>query len=119
MPGLTVYSYAKCQSCRKAVKWLEARRIPHNVLPIREQPPKPAELKAMLKHVAGDVGRLFNRSGEDYRALGLSRKLKSMSDSEAIALLASNGNLVRRPFLLTTRVGLVGFDPGEWGKALG
>ena len=119
MPGLTIYAYAKCQSCQKAIKWLEARRIPHSVVPIREQPPKPAELKAMIKHVDGDIGRLFNRSGSDYRTLGLSDKLKDMPEAEAIKLLAANGNLVKRPFVLTTRVGLVGFDPATWAKALG
>ena len=119
MPGLTVYSYAKCQTCQKAIKWLEARRIPHSVVPIREQPPKQAEIKAMLKHVDGDVGRLFNRSGQDYRTLGLSAKLDGMSEIEAIKLLAGNGNLVKRPFVLTTRVGLVGFDATTWAKALG
>jgi arsenate reductase len=119
MPGLTVYAYAKCQTCQKAIKWLEARRIPHSVVPIREQPPKQAELKAMLKHVEGDVGRLFNRSVTDYRTLGLSATLKDMPEADAIKLLAGNGNLVKRPFVLTTRVGLVGFDAAQWAKALG
>jgi arsenate reductase (glutaredoxin) len=119
MPGLTVYAYSKCQTCQKAIKWLEARRIPHSVLPIRDQPPKQAELKAMLKYVDGDIGRLFNRSGQDYRDLGLSAKLSAMSEADALKLLAGNGNLVKRPFVLTSRIGLVGFDPAVWAKALG
>jgi len=33
-------------------------------------------------------------------------------------LLARNGNLVKRPFLIGSGVGLVGFDEAEWAKIL-
>jgi arsenate reductase len=41
-----------------------------------------------------------------------------MSEAEAIALLAGNGNLVKRPFLLGGGVALVGFDEKTWAAAL-
>jgi arsenate reductase len=68
----------------------------------------------MLKTFGGDVRRLFNTSGQDYRRLGLKDKLPTMGEMEALALLASNGNLVKRPFVLTRTGGTVGFDETEW-----
>ncbi|MEI6358424.1 MAG: ArsC/Spx/MgsR family protein, partial [Verrucomicrobiota bacterium] len=63
--------------------------------------------------------RLFNTSGADYRALGLASTLPSMPPDAALDLLATNGNLVKRPFLLTTDGGTVGFDEEVWRRLLG
>ena len=37
-----------------------------------------------------------------------------MNEAEAIGLLSRNGNLVKRPFALGERAGLVGFKAEEW-----
>jgi arsenate reductase (glutaredoxin) len=114
----TVYTYAKCSTCRNAVKWLRAEGIDFEEKPIRESPPTPAELKRMLAFQVGALKRLFNTSGGDYRELKLGSKLPDMTEQDAFALLASNGNLVKRPFLLTDTVGLVGFKADDWAVAL-
>lgn len=116
---LNVYTYAKCDTCRKAVKFLKGENIAFKEVAIRETPPTLAELKAMLKAYDGELRRLFNTSGGDYKELGLSAKLPAMSESDALALLAGNGNLVKRPFALGDGVHLVGFKEDEWRKALG
>jgi arsenate reductase len=41
-----------------------------------------------------------------------------MTEAEALALLAGNGRLVKRPFVLGDGFGLVGFDPDAWAAAL-
>jgi len=121
--SLKLYIYAKCSTCRNAVKWLGARGVGFSELPIRETPPSPAELREMLAAYGGELRRIFNTSGMDYRAQGLAQKLPAMSEAEALALLAQNGNLIRRPFLIGTleagrRVSLVGFKEPEWQAAL-
>jgi len=113
----TVYTYKSCDTCRKAKKWLTAHEIEFEEIPIREQPPSQAQLRTMLGHLDGELKRLFNTSGQDYRALNLKETLPGMSEDEAIALLAENGNLVKRPFLLTADSGTVGFKEDVW-KAL-
>ncbi len=115
---LTIYTYDKCSTCRKALGWLEQRRIPFSVKPIREQPPSIGELKRMLV-AQKDIRRLFNTSGKDYRELKLGPKLETMTADQAVDLLARNGNLVKRPFVLTSKTGLVGFDAKAWATALG
>jgi len=118
-PKLKLYAYAGCGTCRKALAWLASRGIEAEVLPIRESPPSVAELKTMLGRQGGELRRLFNTSGQDYRALGLKDTLPGLSDEEALELLAAKGNLVKRPFLLGPGVGLVGFKEEEWAAALG
>src|SRR5215212_2757161 len=68
---LKVYAYSGCSTCRNALKFLAEHEIPHEVVPIRETPPKPAELRRMLEHKGGEIRRLFNTSGLDYKAQGL------------------------------------------------
>jgi len=117
---LTVYTYANCDTCRRAVKWLRAQDIAFTEKPIRETPPSVAELRGMLAHLGGaeSLRKLFNTSGHDYRELKLGEKLPAMTEAQALALLATNGNLVKRPFALGKSVGLVGFDEKVWATVL-
>lgn len=119
MTKLTLYTLRNCSTCRAAVKWLEAHQIAHREKPIRETPPSGAELRTMLAGQKGELRRLFNTSGLEYRALGLAQKLPLMTEDEAVGLLAGNGRLVKRPFLLGSGVTLVGFDEKIWSVTLG
>jgi arsenate reductase len=114
--SLRVYAYAKCDTCRKALKFLAERKVAAEVIAIREQPPTMGELRTMLAHVGGELRRLFNTSGQDYQALKMKDRLPTMPTDQALALLAGDGNLVKRPFALGDGFGLVGFKPEEWER---
>ena len=116
--SLRVFTYKNCDTCRKALKFLAERKIAHEVIPIRERPPSVKELRTMLGHVGGDLRRLFNTSGGDYKALNMKERLPKLSVEEALALLAVNGNLVKRPFALSAKSGVAGFKPEEWEQFL-
>ena len=113
----TVYEYAKCSTCRKALKFLDSRGVAYDKKPIVESPPSRAELARMLAQV-GDLRRLFNTSGELYRELKLSEKLKTMSADAALDLLAKHGKLIKRPLAVGDDIALVGFDESAWNAAL-
>ena len=116
--SLRVWAYQGCDTCRRAQKFLAERKIAHELIAIREHPPGVAELRAMLGHVGGELRRLFNTSGGDYRTLRMKDRLPAMSVDEALALLAANGNLVKRPFALGKNRGTVGFKPDEWARLI-
>lgn len=118
-PSLTIYTYANCDTCRRATKWLRARGLAFDERPIRATPPSLAELRRMLAAQGGELRRLFNAAGRDYREQKLGEKLPTLDESAALALLAGNGNLVKRPFLLgPDGLGLVGFDEDAWRERL-
>ena len=114
---LKIYAYTKCGTCRKALKYLDEKGIAYQEIPIRDQPPTKTEIKNMLGFYDGEIRRLFNTSGGDYKELNLKEKLPSMPTKQAIDLLSSNGNLVKRPFVLGNGFGLVGFKEEEWTAA--
>lgn len=118
---LKLHAYQGCSTCRNAIKWLKQHDIAFQEIAIRETPPSIADLRAMLDANGGDLRRLFNTSGQDYRALGMKDKLPTMTTDAALNLLSTNGNLVKRPFAIDAakKVFLVGFKEDEWSAALG
>lgn len=115
---LKVYTYSGCSTCKQAVKFLKENDVKYSELPIRATPPTLAELKAMLKAQDGNIRKLFNTAGKDYRDQGLGAKLPDISEEQALALLNGNGNLVKRPFAIGKSTHLVGFNEEVWSKAL-
>ena len=115
---MKLYHYPKCSTCRKAIKYLESNGLTYEKIDIVENPPSQAELKRMLGHLGGEVKKLFNTSGEVYRKMSLKDKVANMKTVDAVRLLAQNGKLIKRPFLLTRHSGVVGFKEIEWQELL-
>ncbi|MDG0817166.1 arsenate reductase family protein [Bdellovibrio svalbardensis] len=116
---LKVYEYAKCSTCVKALKFLDAKKVSYQKLPIVDKAPSQTELKKMLtalKERGGSIKNLFNTSGVLYKEFKISEKLPNMSEAEALKLLSEHGKLVKRPFVLGDDVALVGFKEDDWKK---
>ena len=115
---MKIYSYSKCGTCRNAIKDLEAKKIKFEVIDITENPPSKKVLKSAVK--AKGLQKLFNTSGVQYRELKIKDKLKSMTEAQAIDLLASNGRLIKRPIVVDKDKITIGFNADEykqvWGK---
>lgn len=111
--------YPKCSTCRKAQDWLDARGLSYTLRDIKTENPTAAELSEWLRKSGLPLKRFFNTSGLKYKELDLKNCLPSMSEEEQLALLASDGMLVKRPLLITENAVLPGFREPEWAKALG
>ncbi|MCR5717468.1 MAG: arsenate reductase family protein [Oscillospiraceae bacterium] len=110
--------YPKCTTCQKAKRWLEARQTAFEERHIVQENPSAEELREWQRKSGLPLKRFFNTSGMKYRELALKDKLPSMSEEEQLALLATDGMLVRRPLLITEDKVLVGFREAEWTVAL-
>ena len=108
--------YPACSTCQKAKKWLTENNIEYTNRLIVEDNPTIEELKAWIPLSGLPVRKFFNTSGLAYKDLNLKDKLPTMSEEKQIALLATNGKLVKRPLVVTNNFVLVGFKPAEWEK---
>ena len=115
---LTFVCYPKCTTCQKAQKWLTEKEIPVTVRHIKEENPSLEELRAWWQTSGLPLKKFFNTSGLQYKALGLKDKLPAMSEEEQLALLASDGMLVKRPILVGEGFVLVGFKETDWAGRL-
>ena len=111
--------YPKCSTCKKALAWLEDKGIQVQVRDIKEERPTAEELRRWHQLSGLPLKRFFNTSGLQYKALGLKDKLSGMSEEEQIALLATDGMLVKRPLLVGDDFVLTGFREAEWAEKLG
>ncbi len=110
--------YPKCSTCQKAEKWLLGRGAAFSVRDIKSQNPTAEELSLWYQKSGLPLKKFFNTSGLLYQSLGLKEKLPQMSEKEQIALLATDGMLVKRPILLGEDFVLVGFREAEWSEKL-
>lgn len=106
--------YKKCSTCKRAKKYLEDKKIEFIDRDIKENTPTYEELNGYIIKFEIPIKKLFNTSGLKYKSLNLKDKLKEMSDSEKIRLLASDGMLIKRPLLITPDNILIGFKEKEW-----
>ena len=111
--------YPPCSTCQKAKKWLDANGIAYEDRHIKLENPTYAELKAWYEISGLPLKKFFNTSGLQYKALGLKEKLPAMSEAEQLALLATDGMLVKRPLLVGEDFVLTGFRAAEWEVRLG
>lgn len=110
--------YPKCTTCQKAKTYLEERGIGCELRDIKLENPTAEELAAWWKASGLPLKKFFNTSGLQYKALNLKEKLPEMTEEEQLALLATDGMLVKRPLLVGNGFVLTGFRQKEWDEAL-
>lgn len=113
-----IYYYAKCGTCRKALKWMDENGYIYEKLSIQEVHPDVEEIKMLHEKSGMPLKKFYNTSGGAYKELGLKDKLATMSEEEQYALLASNGMLVKRPLLVTDKGVYPGFKEDAWEELL-
>ena len=110
--------YPKCTTCQKAKAWLAEQGIAADVRDIKLENPTAGELRQWWQMSGLPLKKFFNTSGLQYKALGLKDKLSAMSEEEQLALLATDGMLVKRPILVGEEFVLTGFRQKEWEEKL-
>lgn len=115
---IQIYCYSKCTTCKKALQWLDAHGIAHQVIDIKAEHPDEETLRRFFTVSGLPMKRFFNTSGIQYREQELSKKLPDMPEDEQLRLLASDGMLVKRPLLVGDNFVLTGFKESEWEETL-
>ncbi len=114
-----LFQYPKCSTCRKAAQWLNAAGIDHESTDLVTKPPAASKLADLHARSGLPIAKLFNVSGESYRAGNWKARLPELSETQAYAALAADGKLIKRPILDTGSTVLVGFDEAAWSTAMG
>ena len=113
---MLVLVYRKCSTCQKALRWLEEHKIFFEERAIVEENPTYEELKEWYGRSGMPLKKFFNTSGLIYKEQNLKERLPDMSEEEQLALLATNGMLVKRPLVIGEDFVLIGFKEAEWER---
>ena len=106
--------YDKCGTCKKAEKYLLDKGITLEKRDIKNDKPSLEELTAWYKASGLPLKRFYNTSGKLYKELNLKDKIPTMSEEGQLALLASDGMLVKRPIVVDGENVLIGFKQAEY-----
>lgn len=117
--AVTIYQYPACSTCRKALKWLTDGGVTYDSVDLVKSPPSASQLRDLVRRSGQPVSKFFNTSGQSYRAGNFKEKLKTMTEDEAIAALANDGKLIKRPLIdVGGKAVLVGFDQAAYRSTL-
>ena len=100
------------------VQYCDMKKIAYETREIKEKNPTKEELEGWYRKSGLALKRFFNTSGNLYKELSLKDKLPQMTEDEQLALLATDGMLVKRPLVVAGDVVLTGFKEGEWKEKL-
>ncbi len=109
--------YPKCTTCQKAKKWLDEKGIEYELRDIKTDNPTVEELTKWYKESGLPLKKFFNTSGLLYKSLDSKTKIPTMTEEEMLALLATDGMLVKRPLLIGETFVLTGFKEADWAAA--
>jgi len=106
---LTVYGIKQCDTCRKALKWLEAQGVEHRFHDFRVDGLQSGVLQDWLGSPFAD--KLVNRRSTTWRQLTDAQRL--LQGHDLAQLLLDNPTLIKRPVFVTDAIVAVGFNPQE------
>ena len=115
MKKIIFYSYLKCSTCRKAVKWLDKENLEYQLIDIVEEPPLSKYLNLAFEQNS-EKKRIFNTRGKAFKSIDLD--INGLSREKIIQLLLSDGKLIKRPFLIFGEKIILGFNEAEYSNHL-
>lgn len=107
---ITVYGLRNCDTCRKALKWLDMEEIQYEFHDFRNEGIEAKELAVWSKKVGWE--RLLNRRSTTWRNLPEQKK-KDLEEKKANKLMIANPTLIKRPVFNYDSEIIVGFGELE------
>jgi Spx/MgsR family transcriptional regulator len=113
---ITLYGIPNCDTIKKARQWLDAHKINYRFHDYRKDGITAAQLKTWAAELGWEA--LLNRRGTTWRKLSETER-EGINKTRAIALMAAQPAMIKRPLLDTGTHKLLGYDPDEYNKLLG
>ena len=114
--AVTIYGIKNCDTMKKARAWLDDRGVAYAFHDYKTAGIERSMLEAWAREAGWET--LLNRAGTTFRKLPEKDK-EGLTETTAIALMAAQPSMIKRPVLdLGSRL-LVGFKPDQYEKAFG
>jgi arsenate reductase len=107
---LGVYGLKNCDTCRKALKWLEAESIAYTFHDVKADGISAADVKRFAAAVGWEA--LLNKASTTWRGLPDSDK-QDLTEAKAVKLMAANPSLIKRPVFEKGRMIISGFRDAQ------
>ena len=108
--AIRFYGLKNCDTCRAALKWLEAEGLDHRFVDIRKDGVDALVMSTWAAALGWDA--LLNRRGSTWRGLSDGDK-ENVDEAKAISLMMVHPALVKRPVFHANGTYLVGFKDDQ------
>lgn len=112
---VTLYGIKACDTMKKARAWLDQHGVAYEFHDYKSRGIDAARLRAWAAVVGWET--LLNRAGTTFRKLADADKA-NLDEDQAIALMAAQPSMIKRPVLDIGGTLLVGFSPQNYAAAL-
>jgi arsenate reductase len=113
---ITVYGIKNCDTMKKARAWLDEHGVAYRFHDYKTEGIAVGTLSGWAKQVGWET--LLNRAGTTFRKLADQDKA-GLTEKKAIALMAAQPAMIKRPVIEAGGALLVGFKPEQYRKAFG
>jgi arsenate reductase len=107
---IIVYGLNNCDTCGRAMKWLESEGIEALLHDLRDDGLEPKQLKQWVAELGWE--NMLNRRGTTWRKLP-SAQTKDINEAAATALMAAFPALIKRPVFDLGEMRVIGFRDQE------
>ena len=108
MSDLTVYGIKTCDTCRKALKWLDEQGRDYHWHDLRADGLDRVQVESWLDAVGSDA--LVNRRSTTWRGLDADTRKAASDPEQAVELLLAHPTLIKRPLFSTGGLLMLGFN---------
>ena len=110
---IIIYGIKNCDTMKKARAWLEQRGVAYAFHDYKTAGIERERLERWEKKVGWET--LLNRAGTTFRKLSDADK-EGLNEKKALALMAEQPSMIKRPVLDLGKKRLVGFKPDIYAK---
>ncbi|MEX0695590.1 MAG: arsenate reductase [Rhodospirillales bacterium] len=103
---LNIYGLKNCDTCRKALKWLEGEGIAYVFVDVRKDGIDMSDIERWAEAIG--IDSLLNKRGTTWRGLSDADKARGEGKG-AVALMATHPALIKRPVFVRNGTVMVGF----------
>ena len=111
---VTIYGIRNCDTMKKARAWLDGHGVAYRFHDYRAEGIDAAQLRHWAQAVGWEM--LLNRAGTTFRKLP-DRDKAGLTEARALALMAAQPSMIRRPVLDVGGRLIVGFKPEQYAEA--
>lgn len=114
---VNVYGIPNCDTVKKALSWLKENNVAFEFHDFKKGTLGVDRIKSWIK--ASALEKVLNKKSTAYRNLSAEDQQKTSIANEAISLMHTNTNLIKRPVVEIAGTVLHGFNEEEYKKAFG
>ncbi len=116
MAGVILYGIPNCDTTKKAMDWLNKKKIPFSFHDYKRSGISKQKLEEWCSKVGLET--IFNKRSTTWKELPAGEQAKANDQAAAIKIMKENNSIIKRPVIESGKDLLVGFKEEQYMKVL-